>query len=215
MPARRDYTGQKWGRLTAIEDVGRGPRGGRVWLLRCDCGNEIVAPPASCGTERPEQRRSCGCFQREQARLSRRLHGHTAGYNETRTYGCWMDIRKRCSRTEEQNAEAWRNYGSRGIKVCERWQNSFEAFLEDMGECPGGLSIDRIDNDKGYEPGNCRWATAREQVLNRRNTRMVEWNGETLPLSILCERLNLGYQAAYDRIVREGWPVERAVAALR
>lgn len=110
----------------------------------------------------------------------------------------------------EQNP-SFPRYGGRGIIVCEAWKASFEAFLKDMGHPPEGNSIDRIDNDRGYEPGNCRWATVKEQAGNRRSSRLITHNGKTLPITEWARLLGRHHMTISDRIAR-GWPLERALS---
>jgi hypothetical protein len=108
-------------------------------------------------------------------------------------------------------AQQYKWYGARGIKVCERWRNSFEAFLSDMGRRPSpGHSLDRIDNDGDYEPGNCRWATATEQNRNRRGLSLIEYRGETVCMTELCKRTGIP-RTTLRRRLATGWPLERAV----
>lgn len=155
--------GDRHGRLTAISQAGRTKAGGVVWLFRCDCGTE-TAISASRVRDKDEPTRSCGCLKREHdAKL--RLHGLT----DTPEHKAWMGMRARCY---NPNHQSYKNYGGRGITVCDRWRDSFHSFLEDMGPRPADhLSLDRRDNDRGYEPGNCRWATDLQQNRNRRNVK--------------------------------------------
>jgi hypothetical protein len=139
-------------------------------------------------------------------------HGHakcrTTG--KSPEYRCWGHILDRCYRPKTGGYE---RYGGRGIKVCDRWRHSFENFLADMGTKPSkDHSIDRIDVNGDYEPGNCRWATRAEQDLNRRNTLFVTAMGETLPLKVWSERTGIPYDAMWSRI-KSGWDEERAVTA--
>lgn len=114
-------------------------------------------------------------------------------------------MRQRCL---NPSAKSFPGYGGRGIKICDRWLESFENFLADMGPRPSAKhSLDRQDNDGDYTPDNCRWATAREQILNRRNSRLVEYKGETRPLTEWCKLTGVSYSAAIQRL-DNGWPVE-------
>lgn len=154
---RRIKASEVFGSLTVIREVeGRQFASQRMAqaLCRCDCGVEVVRLVChlrSGGTT------SCGCKVR--------IHGH-AGAERTPTYISWMSMRARCT---NPNHRDYRHYGGRGITVCDRWIDSFENFLADMGERPSGTTIDRIDNDAGYELGNCRWADAVTQRRNRRD----------------------------------------------
>ena len=106
--------------------------------------------------------------------------------------------------------KSYPRYGGRGIAVCERWRE-FENFLADMGRRPPGLSIERVDNDRGYEPGNCRWASRSEPAPNTRVSLKVQVGGRTLPLKTACEEVGLAYSMVWQRINRCGWSVERAL----
>lgn len=122
-------------------------------------------------------------------------------------YRAWTMMKTRCY---NKNNPKYPTYGGRGIKVCDRWRSSFDAFLEDMGPRPGGHSIDRSNNDGDYTPENCRWATPTEQAVNRSTTRWIEANGERLHLKEWAARLGADPQTIVDRISR-GWSAERAV----
>jgi hypothetical protein len=158
MAKRLELTGQKFGRLTAVRDIAIIKGQGAQWLCRCDCGNEakIIAKRLKSG-----HTRSCGCLHTEAVRRPR-----THGGSQTNAYSSWQNMISRCTHPSYPSYE---HYKARGITVCDRWK-SFENFLADMGERPGGFreySLERIDNDKGYEPGNCCWATWKEQAKNR------------------------------------------------
>lgn len=128
------------------------------------------------------------------------------GMHGTRTYETWSSMKRRCQTTSTGN---YARYGGIGVSVCPRWQK-FDAFLTDMGIAPEGATLDRIDNTKGYEPGNCRWATPLEQAANRRSTLFLTHNGETLPLTEWARRLDLPGALLRKRKAR-GWDDARVI----
>lgn len=152
-----DLTNQTFGRLTVLRSSGKSSIGEIMWLCECDCGNQITRPGSML---RRGQTKSCGCFRRE--RFFK--HGHAHSSDQSRTYHSWSGMRARCYYPKHKD---FSNYGGRGIKVCERW-NDFNNFLADMGERPHACTIDRIDSNGDYTPTNCRWATSSDQRKNQR-----------------------------------------------
>jgi len=141
---------------------------------------------------------------------SRLRHGHGRTNAKTPEYKVWMAMRSRCN---SPNNHAFSDYGGRGIKVCERW-NTFENFLADMGARPQGMTLDRKNNDRGYEPGNCRWATMKSQQRNRRNNRLFTVGGLTATMAEHCERSGVKPTTAYMRLAK-GASIEAALSKSR
>lgn len=209
MPKAMDLTGMRSGRLVAIEDVGKSRQGKRLWKCICDCGCEIVTISVSLANGKT---RSCGCLHRdvvsEIARNGNRERFATHGLTGTPEHQVWLSMIKRC---RNLRSVQYPDYGGRGIAVCDRWSESFESFLEDMGTRPTSKhTIDRIDNDGNYEPGNCRWATMTEQARNRRSNRLFEIGGEVKCLVEWCEQFRVNYPAVWFRL-RGGQTIEQAL----
>ncbi len=151
--------------------------------------------------------KSCGCYQQHRSSQSSKTHGATAGGQSMPEYRVWKNIRTRCN---SPTCKQYSDYGGRGIKLCERW-NDFATFLADMGPRPPGKhQIDRIDNDGDYEPGNCRWVTSSENCRNKSNNRLVALGEEVKPLVEWCEQFNQPYQRTLKRLKR-GWTPEKAL----
>jgi hypothetical protein len=165
MSMLKDIRKQRFHRLLVLQYVRSDHRGEAMWKCRCDCGAIITV---SGGNLRSGHTTSCGCWMREHNARLHFTHGEAASRtrNQKRTteYQIWHSMRKRCF---DPNCPAYKHYGGRGITICKRWLK-FENFLADMGRRPKGKSIDRVNNNGDYKKSNCRWATAKQQVNNRR-----------------------------------------------
>ncbi len=200
--------GQRFGRLLVIDYAPSRtfPKCGqthRFWLCKCDCGTITEVRNSSLGGNT----NSCGCLHREMLVTQNLTHGHARPGQRSKTYMVWTAMIARC--TCKTN-KSFKDYGGRGIKVCERWMK-FENFLSDMGEKPKRLTLHRIENDGDYEPSNCRWDTMKVQARHRRNTRIFTVNGITACLSEHCEHFGLNYGTVSMRINKYKWAIERAL----
>lgn len=199
-----DYKGMRFGRLIVIEEAERtiSDPGQRRWLCKCDCGNEKII---FHGNLQRGSTKSCGCLQNE-TRKACATHGHTRGRIPTPEYSAYSAMKRRCLLPTDR---CYHLYGGRGITICERWINSFENFLSDMGERPSPRhSIDRIDTNGNYEPSNCRWATPKEQQNNKRSCCYIEYGGERLTITQWAERTGLKAATIRNRL-GYGWSPER------
>ena len=193
---------QRWGKLEYIKEAPKIDRYRKV-ICRCDCGTVITAILTNL---RRGNTLSCGCLQKERAASAKYIHG----YRNTTTYKSWTEMRGRC---KNESNHAYYRYGGRGIKVCNRW-SSFILFLKDMGECPPNMSIDRIDNDGDYEPGNCRWATKKEQARNTSRNIIIEYKGEKKCLASWAESCGIKAATLRKRLVIMKWPTDKAMSKM-
>lgn len=186
--------GRKFGRLTVIDKIGSNKHKNPVWSCKCECGSLTKATSTSLVNGNV---RSCGCLALDYIKALT-THGQSLYKNVTSEYNTWNRMKGRCNNPKNS---AYKDYGGRGIKVCERWMNSFEAFFEDMGPKPGkGYSIERKNNNGNYEPGNCRWATITDQNKNKRTNRVIEHNGRRMILQDWANLLEITGEALSYRL---------------
>ena len=200
-----DLTGQRFGRLVVMEYVARVNHSSK-WKCLCDCGNWSVVSLSGLrsGTF------SCGCYRVERAGLLTLKHGARGGDNRNKmaTYKTWDSMKQRC---HNPKSKGWQWYGGKGITVCDRWLADYNNFLTDMGERPPRASIERKNNELGYSPDNCVWATSKEQARNRSNNRLVLFNGQMMPLVQACELAGMPYKTAKSRL-QKGWSEHDAIS---
>jgi hypothetical protein len=195
----QSLVGMQFGLWTVVEFSHRGTDRHSWWICRCDCGSEKAV---SGHNLKGGQSKSCGCDH-----TNLRKHG----YAGTQIHNVWKSMIERCT---SKKGKSWASYGGRGITVCERWtgKDGFINFLADMGDRPDGASIDRIDNDGPYSPGNCRWATWTQQSRNKRSNRRLEFYGVSKTVVEWCDISQINKQAVYQRLYL-GWPDKYAVFA--
>lgn len=187
--------GKRFGRLLVLDRSPISKAKIAYWYCKCDCGTKKDVNGQHLRSGRVV---SCGCYGQGVAR--------THGKSRTRTYRCWNGMLERC---KVSASHITRNHGNRGIRVCSRWRK-FENFFADMGECPSGHTLDRINNNGNYEPGNCRWATPLEQMQNTRTNHNITLQGRTLSMSAWARERGLLLGTLIGRLQR-GWPVEMAL----
>lgn len=195
-----DLSGKRFGRLTVIErDYSKKTR--VYWFCKCDCGNVVSVSGANLG----RNVNSCGCLRRETTIKREKKHGK----RHEKIYGVWCTMKSRCY---NKNVKSYKNYGLRGIQMCEYWKNDFETFYNWSMESgyAEGLEIDRIDNNKGYSPDNCRWITKKENMNNTRQNVIVECGGETHTISEWSDISGTKERLISQRL-KNGWSEQDAI----
>lgn len=204
MPNKINMIGYKSGRLTVVSEA-YNKNGRYYWNCICECGNNVTV----AGTHlRNGNTKSCGCLQVDRVRELKTTHGlsHTTEHNS------WIGMVQRC---RDKNHFAYKYYGGKGIMVCERWNNSFQNFLDDMGKKPTPKhTIERIDSNIGYSMDNCRWATMAEQNLNKSDNHFLTFNGKRQTIKEWSDEVGIHYDTIRHRINTYGWSVDRALTEI-
>lgn len=198
----KNLINNKYGSLTVIEyNPERDHYGKILWKCKCDCGTEIIVRGESLISGNTT---SCGCNRINKTKETNTIHGNSGSLE----YYIWQQMKNRCT---NPNAKYYEYYGGRGIKISDRWLNSFENFYADMGPKPTNQhSIDRIDNNGNYEPGNCRWGTKIEQMNNRSNNIIVNYKNKEYTLAEISRTFNINYDLLRQRVNR-GWSIIEAI----
>lgn len=199
---KKDITGQRFDHLVAIKPIDRNSHGNTIWMCKCDCGNYHATTVTYL---KLGHCKSCGCVRYDKIKEIRTKHGMT----RTRIYRIWQNMKNRC---RHPNNPRYKDYGARGITYCEEWEK-FELFYE-WAQKTGyndKLTIERIDNNKGYSPDNCRWATTEEQQYNKRTTHFLTYKGETKSMAEWSKIKGIKLQTLAARINHMHWDVEKAL----
>jgi hypothetical protein len=199
------------GKLTAVRRAANDKFGHARWLCKCACGNETIT---LCTSLLRGTAKSCGCASSRATIGNRvRTHGHSAGGKTSPEYNAWYGMLQRCN---NPNNKAYKYYGARGVAVCDRWLDSFENFLADVGPRPSHRhSLDRELNDKGYSPENCRWATKKQQTRNQRSNVVVQYQGREMTLAEAAEVAGVPYNLLWRRVRSRGQSLESAIEDLK
>lgn len=206
MSRYQDLTGQKFGRLTVLEYAGRDNGRFSLWRCRCVCGKYTTARASSL---RYGTTKSCGCLQAERTKEAATTHGLSGGRKQTpRLYRIWRNMKSRCFNPKTPK---FQNHGGRGITVCTDWLQyaSFHDWAM-QNDYDDWLTLERIDNNGDYEPGNCKWVTPKQQNLNTRRNRLFTYMGETMTLKEWSTRLGMQYSTLKARLLDYGWPISKA-----
>lgn len=195
---RHDLTGQEFSDWFVLHYSGKSAYGEIMWLCECSCGTR---KPVKAQSLRDGTSTNCGCKGKNFK------HGMT----KTRTFKSWDAMLSRCN---NPNDKSFDRYGGRGITVCKRWNDSFEAFFADMGERPEGMSLDRVDNSNGYSKANCRWADAKKQQRNTSVSKSMTFDGRTAALIDWATETGLNYSMLLRRL-NAGWPPEMVLSKSR
>jgi hypothetical protein len=197
-----NLAGQCFGKLFVVQQA---PRRGKklCWICTCSCGNTCEVTTSQLRTGKT---RSCGCLRAEKA-ATVITHGQARRNSHTRSYRIWRSLLKRCYKPD---SPYYARYGERGIEVDPRWF-TYEGFYADMGDCPEGMSLERLHNDRNYWRGNCVWATQTTQMRNTSVNRLITWQGRTKCVAEWAELYNITQSLLWQRVYRLGWPVEKAL----
>lgn len=196
-----DITGKRYNNLVVVERMKNAPNGVTVWKCICDCGNTTIVRGSNL---KNGSVKSCGCRKHNSINATHKM-------SKTRIYREWANMKSRCYC---ENTKTYKDYGGRGIEVCNEWKNSFENF-RDWAYSNGysdELTIERKDYNENYCPENCIWIPFNEQQRNRRNCLLFTHNGKEQNLTDWCNELNLPYKNVHNRIYRLGWSFERAIS---